>query len=225
MMAKRELREKARQLRQVDGMSVRDIAETLGVAKSSVSTWVRDIILTASQVEALKAKQHLYGAQNEGARTNSKKFRKKRMAYQQIGRERARTGSRLHQTGCMLYWAEGAKKKNVVYFVNSDPNMMVLFMRFLREELFVEDDRISVHIHCHTNDPDRMRGIETYWLNLLHLPDSSLRKTQVKKGSDTRMNILENGVCGIAVYSTELTHHIYGAIQEYGGFDNPAWLF
>jgi hypothetical protein len=45
-----------------------------------------------------------------------------------------------------------------------------------------------------------------------------------KRGSDTRRNILANGVCTVRVYSTELTQHIYGAIQEYGGFERPEWL-
>jgi hypothetical protein len=182
-------------------------------------------VLTQSQVDALKSNQYRYGAQNAGARSNSDKFRTQRYIYQQAGREHARMGNRLHLIGCMLYWAEGAKKKNKVYFVNSDPNMMTLFMRFLREEMHIVDETISVHIHCHTDDPEEMRRIECYWLDLLKLPETCLRKTQIKKGSNTRRNILLNGVCGVAVYSTELTHHIYGAIQEYGGFENPAWLF
>jgi len=68
---KREIREQARVLR-FQGMSVRDICLTLGVAKSSISLWVRDIELTQDQVEKLKQKQHLYGAQHEGGRTNRK---------------------------------------------------------------------------------------------------------------------------------------------------------
>ena len=125
----------------------------------------------------------------------------------------------------MLYWAEGAKKRNVTYFVNSDPNMMLVFKRFLREEMDVDDENCRIHIHCHTHDSREIQRIERYWLDLLQLPDSCLRKTQIKQGSNSRKNILENGVCGLAVYSTELTHRIYGAIQEYGGFDNPDWLF
>jgi hypothetical protein len=70
-----------------------------------------------------------------------------------------------------------------------------------------------------------MQRIEQYWLQLLQLPESALSKTQIKKGSNTRKNILENGICSIRVYSTQLTHHIFGAIQEYAGFDNPDWLF
>ena len=223
-MVNRDIREQARLLRQ-QGKSVREITTILNVSKSAVSNWVRDIVLTEDQVQNLKAKQKQYGAQNSGARANYHTARKKREAYQQAGRQKALENRPLHLAGCMLYWAEGAKARNAIYFANSDPDMMQLFMRFLREEFHVQDDAIRLLIHCHFDDPAEIQRVERYWLDLLRLPTSALNKTQVKKGSDTRKNRLMNGICSIRVFSTELTHHIYGAIQEYGGFDNPAWLF
>lgn len=145
-------------------------------------------------------------------------WQKTREYYQQSGREMASEARPLHLKGCMLYWAEGAKARNAIYFANSDPNMMHLFTRFLREELKVKDEAVRLLIHCHSDDPVEVRRIEQYWLDLLELPAASLNKTQIKRGSDTRKNRLVNGVCSIRVFSTELTHHIYGAIQEYGGF-------
>lgn len=221
----KELRMIARSLRQ-EGKSLKEIMEELGVAKSTVSGWVHDIALSPEQIEQLKQKQRRYAAQSKGSQTNRQKGIDRRRSFQEKGKLHARNaGTALHLAGCMLYWAEGSKQRNAIYFVNSDASMMLLFMRFLREEYSVTDDACRVHIHCHTNDFEEIRRIEEYWLDLLGLPESCLRKTQIKKGSDTRRNILVNGVCGVAVYSTELTHHIYGAIQEYGGFENPAWLF
>jgi hypothetical protein len=34
-----------------------------------------------------------------------------------------------------------------------------------------------------------------------------------------------NGICSIRVENTNYVLHIFGAIQEYGGFNNPDWLF
>jgi transposase-like protein len=223
-MVKREDREKARLLRQ-NGASVRDIALQLGVSTGSVSQWVRDITLTQAQIDALQADRYQYGAQNKGAKQNQERARLKRLAYQAVGRQRAREGSPLFLAGCMLFWAEGAKTRNRIYFANSDPNMQLFFIRFLREELGVKDEDFTINIHCHYNDPEVVRRIERYWLDLLKVPDTCLRKTQYKIGSDTRKNILVNGVCSIGVYSGELTHMLFGAIQEYAGFDNPDWLF
>ncbi len=220
---KKQLRDEARRLR-ANGMSVRDIAETLNVARSSVSVWVRDIVLTDAQIEALKANQKHYGNQAKGAKANRDKFMKIRMSYQQAGRLKAREMRPLHLAGCMLYWAEGAKARNRVYFANSDSNMHLMFIRFLREEMGIQNSEIVIYIHCHTSDPVEIKALEQYWTDLLGLDESNLRKTYTKKGSEIQRSILEHGVCGVGVNRSEIVQHIYGAIQEYGGFDNPDWL-
>ncbi len=50
---RKEMREEARRLRSEQGMAITDICKRLGVAKSSVSVWVRDIVLNEEQKEAL----------------------------------------------------------------------------------------------------------------------------------------------------------------------------
>jgi hypothetical protein len=101
---------------------------------------------------------------------------------------------------------------------------MRYFMRFLREELDLHDMAIKINIHCHTEDADEQQRILNSWLRTLSLPESAAGNIYVKEGTESRRNRLVNGVCGIRVESTELVQHIYGAIQEYGGFDNPNWL-
>jgi len=49
------------------------------------------------------------------------------------------TKKNLMLAGCMLYWAEGFKKKNVVDFGNSDANMMKYFLFFLSRKNAVEN--------------------------------------------------------------------------------------
>lgn len=207
------------------GSSINEIARSLGVAKSSVSLWVRDIALTEEQRAKLDYQRRQYAGQNAGAQANRERSRALRIAYQEAGRARARENRPLHLAGCMLYWAEGAKGRNRIYFVNSDQNMVQLFLQFLREELNVKDAEIAIRIHCHIIDSVEIRRIEAFWPSLLNLPLSCLRKTYIKQGSTTRHNILRNGVCDIRVHRTDLVQHIYGAIQEYGGFENPEWLF
>lgn len=217
-------REEARRLRS-EGYSLKEIAELLSVSKSSVSYWVRGVELTDEQKNNLHRKkaEGSHAGRVKGSQVNRERALEKRKEAQLNGKTRAKEGSLLHAMGCILYWAEGAKRRNNLYFVNSDPFMMLLFIRFLREEMNVPDSEMVLNIHCH-NEQDIPR-IEEYWTSLLNLPKSALRKTQVKKGSKTRFNILENGVCGLSVYNTDLTMHVFGAIQEYGGFENADWLF
>lgn len=217
-------REQVRELRQ-QGYSVKDIVDLTGAAKSSVSVWTRDIELTPEQRLRLKQRHRHHEGQQKGAEANRQKGMRLRQQYQEVGREKAREKSPLHMMGCMLYWAEGAKTRNEVYFVNSDSNMMLTFIRFLRQEMGIANETMKIHIHCHTTEKEEIANIENYWLDLLQLPRSCLNKTQIKKGTIIRNNVLHHGVCGIRITKTELAQHIYGAIQEYTGLDNPEWLF
>jgi hypothetical protein len=149
----------------------------------------------------------------------------RRKSFQDVGRAVAKQKRPLHMMGCMLYWAEGSKEKNQIAFVNSDVNMMKTFVLFLRSELQVRTEEIKVHIHCHTNDAEQIKRIQNYWIDILSLAADAMKTPRIKRGSEYRINRLENGLCTIRVHRTDLLHHIYGAIQEYGGFDNPDWLF
>ena len=67
------------------------------------------------------------------------------------------------------------------------------------------------------------------WLKQLDLPRSCLRKPIINhlptSSSGLRLNKLPYGVCTVGVKrSTWLVQHIFGAIQEYGAFEEPRWL-
>jgi hypothetical protein len=129
----------------------------------------------------------------------------------------------------MLYWAEGTKKRNVVEFTNSDVHLLRFFRRFLTECFGTSSSEFIVHLHLYTGNGLSLRQVEDYWLGALKLPRSCLRKHQINKrpisSSRRRSNKLPNGVCTLRVLrSTRLVQHIFGAIQEYGGFVEPRWL-
>lgn len=110
---KPEKREEARRLRR-EGLAINDICRRVEAAKSSVSVWVRDIELTPDQQAALEKQHRTRKAQIKGSHTNAVKFRQLREQYQEEGRRKAREKDPLHIAGCMLYWGEGAKERNVL---------------------------------------------------------------------------------------------------------------
>ncbi len=229
-MAKPTERAKARELR-VSGLPYREIARRLHVSLNSAYRWTSDIELTDEQKEA-----NLRGPTGplnpdrirRAAASWSKRCSLKRLAYQAEGRSRARGGDPLHQAGCMLYWAEGAKARNTVKFANSDPNMVKFFRRFLTESLEVPVERISLTLNVYTTNGMTIEEIERFWLALLELPYTAVRKHTLNhmptSSSGRAKNKLPYGVCSLRVCSSRVVQHIYGAIQEYAGFDEPRWL-
>ncbi|MEM9950580.1 MAG: hypothetical protein AAF846_03180 [Chloroflexota bacterium] len=222
-MAKPIKRKKARELRR-KRWKITDIASKVDVRRETVSKWCQDIELTDEQIKVLAKDNPRWLILHEAAQQTKREALHQRLAYQEAGRQRAVDGSILHLKGCILYWGEGAKSRNHLRFTNTDPHMIKLFMQFLREEFQVTDDVIYLHIMHHTIEEDEIDAIEQYWLHWLDLSAECTVKMQLKKGTKSRKTHYENGICAICVNNTEILHHIYGAIQEYLGFDNPDWL-
>ena len=222
--------ELARTLRE-QGVSIKRIAAAVGVSQSSVSLWTRDIELTPDQRS--RNLRGLGGPLNrEDVRRRAASWaarcRRRRQEWQEEGRARAREGDPLHMAGCMLYWAEGAKARNSLKFVNSDAQMVKLFARFLTDALGVDPASICMRLNVYTTNGLSIDAVERYWLDLLHLEPASLRKHPLDhrptSSSGRAVNKLPYGVCTLAVHQTWAAQHVYGAIQEYAGFEQPKWL-
>jgi transcriptional regulator with XRE-family HTH domain len=221
-------RDEARRLRREEGLSVREIQRRLKVSKSSVSLWVRDVPLTADQLEALRRINGRHPRQLKAAARNAELGRARRRAYQAEGRALARRGEALHASGCMLYWAEGDKNRNSARIANSDPEVLRFCVRFVRTYFGVDGARIRVTCNLFADHLERQREVEQFWLDTLGLPRSSLCRSIVnvysKYSEKKRRNRLPYGTCRLCVNSTHVTQSIFGAIQEYGGFERPEWL-
>lgn len=209
-------------------MALGAIAEQLGVSKSSVSRWVRDIELTAEQNAALLAQNPVRNGQLRGVRVYSDRCRDQRVAAQEHGREMARRRDPEFIAGCMLYWAEGSKTRNAAQLVNADPDLIETFLRFLRTCYAVPDQRITFSVNCFLGNGLGLDEIQRWWLIRLGLPAKSLRKAIVNRPSSAskqrKGHVLPYGTARITVHSTFIVQSIYGAIQEYAGIDRPEWL-
>ena len=135
--AKGGLRDKARELR-TQGMDYQEIAVALGVAKSSVSLWVRDLPTPARLSYAECRKRSAEGARRYWAAERpvreAQRAAARAAAAAQIGEL---TDRELLIAGAIAYWYEGTKNKpgrrsDRVVFINSDPSLIRFFLRFPR---------------------------------------------------------------------------------------------
>lgn len=221
-MKKKEKAE-ARKLRG-KGWSVKKIAQKLDVSQSSVSLWVRDVPLTHEQKFELGTNN---GSQKGGKNSSNARYYKNiRSQYQEEGRKKAKKKRLVHAMGCMLYWAEGSKGKNSLQFVNSDLDMMRFFAEFLRQEMGVQNEELTIYIRYHGNNGLSARQIETKWLDTLGLKRSNLRKTSMNQSVNhgKKKGKLPFGICTITVNSTKVLQHIFGAVKEYCAVDGAKWL-
>ena len=213
----------ARHLREEEGLPMKKIASRLGVSPGSVHLWTKDIKIAPEYAER---NSRLCRDAARAAWTESN--RRRRLAYQEEGRARSRSGDPLHQAGCMLYWAEGSKSRNSLVLANSDANLMRYFRHFLTRCFAIDPSRLAMSVNVYLNNGRTIDQVERYWLKALDLPQSCVRKHIVNhfptSSSGRKTERLPYGTCHLKLHDTRIVQHIFGAIQEYGGFDEPRWL-
>jgi transposase-like protein len=228
VFVKPEQRRQARALRAEQGMSIKEIAARVGVSVSSVSLWVRDIALTPEQQAALDARNPRFNGQRLGAQRWSERCRERRLVAQHHGRELARRGDPEFAAGCMLYWAEGSKRRNAAELVNADAALLRTFVRFVERFYDIARSQFTFSVHCFTTNGLTVAEIEQWWLGQLGLPGSCRRAAVVNRASSAsrgrRHRVLLYGTGRLAVHSTFVVQSIYGGIQEIAGVDRPEWL-
>jgi len=204
-------RDAARKLR-VEGYSLNEISRTLGVAKSSVSLWVRDIVLSESQENYLKEKG-FYREAIERRRTSRLANEKEKREQVILAAEKSITkisSKQLWFLGTMLYWAEGGKTQRLVRFSNGDPEMIKIMMAFFKRVCEVPDRKFRGYIHIHPH-LDYIEA-ETYWSVISGIPLDQFFKTyrMPNKSSQNKKNSLPYGVFDIYVLDTKLFLKITG---------------
>lgn len=222
----------ARRLRREQGLPFKRLAAEVGISVATAHAWTSDIELDPEQIQ-----RNLFGPtgpQNpehiaRRAASWKQRNRQRRLAYQADGRATAQTGNSLHMAGCMLYWAEGSKDRNTAVLSNSDVRLVAFFRRFLTECFSLGPHRYAVRLNVYLGNGLTIEQIEDYWLDALGLPRACLGVHSINhfptSSSGRKKNKLPYGVCTLRVRrSTRIVQHIYGAIQEYAGFDEPLWL-
>ncbi|MFE4603929.1 hypothetical protein ACFRKE_24095 [Kitasatospora indigofera] len=173
MRAKTEHRETARRLR-AEGRTYDEIQAALGVSKSSISLWVRDLPKPPRKARAYSGTERQRAAAARRAETRNVR---RSAAAAEIGSLSERE---LFLVGAALYWAEGAKAKPDarVIFVNSDPSMIRFFEAWL-DLVGVSKDRrrYSVQIH-ETAD---ILGAERFWAEVVGAGPMSFNSPSVKR--------------------------------------------
>jgi transcriptional regulator with XRE-family HTH domain len=154
-------REAARGLR-ARGWTMNAIAAELGVSKSSVSLWTRDV-----PVEG--------GPARTGGRRREPNVLQRRKAAEiaELMEEGRRRIGELSEreflvAGAMLYAGEGAKRDGAVKFANTDPRLVRMFCVWLRRFFEVDESRLRGRLYLH--DGLDLEAAMEFWTSLTAIP-------------------------------------------------------
>ena len=202
---------RARVLRE-SGYSIKSIAHQLNAAQSSVSLWVRSVVLTEEQLLALKSNTHNPETIEKRRTSRLKSELAKRTVIIEAARNEIDNISNreLWLIGTALYWAEGAKTQSTVQFSNGDSRMIQLMMRYFREVCMVDERKLraGIHIHEHLDT----KAAELHWQSITSIAKDKFYPTYNKpnKSSKNKRNSLPLGVCDVYVLDARLLRMITG---------------
>jgi transposase len=214
--AKDDLRATAVAMRQ-EGRSYREIAEVVGVAKSTLSLWLCDVPLNEEQRRALALRSPSGATRRAQAIRASSAQRRARIQAEARAQITRLSESELFVGGVVAYWAEGSKNKPWrtgarVSFLNSDPAMIVLFLRWLAL-IGVDADRLQFRLNIHESAD--VTAAEAFWAGVVGVPVESLDRTTLKRHNPLtiRKNVNEDYhgcLCVSVRRSTDLNVRISG---------------
>lgn len=189
-------REAARELR-AEGLTLLQIATRLGVAKASVSVWVRDVSFeprprqTSRRREPNVLQQRKQVEIDEGLR----------WGREQIG---ALSDRDLLIAGAALYAGEGKKGDGRVGFANTNPEMMAAFCAWLRRFFDVDESRLRVRLYLHQGLD--LEAATDHWSRVTGIPHTQFRKPYRAVPDPSIRNAKHVFGCATVDYSCSRTH-------------------
>ena len=221
MSSNESLKKKAVFLRK-NGESYNNIRKILNLkSKGTLSHWFKTIKLSKKSLELLHKNNKL--AHERGLFTANKNRRiridaENKKAYIE-GQSCIQSISKkeLLIIGAVLYWGEGTKSERSVVslnFSNSDPLMILVYIRFLREILKISEEKIRAGIHIYPSIS--VEKAKKFWSKITKLPEDRFYIiTQVSRASQNKrpFNILPHGTIAIKVNNRQQFYKVKGMIK------------
>jgi hypothetical protein len=204
----------ARSLRN-GGYSYSEIQKFVSVPKATLSYWFRDIALSSPQRDRLLQKRS--EASRRGAAERSRRVSE---AIQEIQKNSSReigTISRreLWLMGVMLYWRNfnQADVKKGVHFSSTDPQLIRLFLKWLKEIGQLDNSEITFDVFMRSKNT---ADILQYWTEQTGFLQEAFHVYRYKRGASLKANY---GLLRIRVRaSSMLARQLSGWIQGIQAF-------
>lgn len=217
------LKQQAIQLRK-QGNSYLQIQQAIQVSKSTLSLWLRDVEISSSLKEKIFQRGRKKSIEALIKR-NKEQTVKAREKSQEIRSKFSKEITQIHEKelfflGLALYLGEGYKrgadgaKWKCVDIANSDPDVIVIMMRFFRECCLVKEKDFRIFLSLHDKAQEK-ESIE-YWIQKTKLKKENFIKTSFVQSSSSKFKYpkrLTHGTIHIRIYNTDLFHRIIGWID------------
>ncbi len=208
------------------GFFYSEIAQELDIAKSTAYAWTKDIKLSSNGIDFSNHKIRNTQRDNINKLATINKERKLArdqeitLSARNIAKNINLDISHKKLVCSMLFWCEGGKDISAgIQFANSDPNMVRIFMGYLRECFDLDESKFRALIHLHSYH-DALTQTE-YWSQVTKIPINQFHKPYLKKHAGKTKRINYPGCISIRYLDRrlgKLLEMIYTEFSELKGY-------
>lgn len=192
---------KIREVRKKKKISFNKIGERFNIHSSTIRNWCYD--LSSNRGEALII-------ENERIRKKLKDFETSVIPkINSISKNQAKF------LAAMLYGCEGAKypSSNRINFTNSDPDLILTFLKLLKKSFDLDKKKFSIHLQIHTNhDYQKLRK---FWADFLSVSEDCFIKPTIRepRGKKHRSNYM--GTCTLRYRDYQIQLKLLGIFEKF----------
>jgi transcriptional regulator with XRE-family HTH domain len=224
MKAKSEKRLLAEHLRTEQGFSYNEISEQIGVSKSTLSHWLKNISLTIEQEERIqqRIKDNQASFVAQARKTNQKRFKDAREQAFQLGVEVVSflpENDAVHEVAlAMLYLGEGDKTGNRVQIANTDPAVLQYFLWAVEKLYQIDRTEMTLRLNLVEAARPLEDQMKNWWSECLNCSISQFIKSQFdQRSQNPNLTGDYRGVCTITYNDTYLFERLMGVYSSYLG--------
>lgn len=211
------------------GKSYGEIGKELGVAKSTLSYWLKGIPL------AKKHRDRLYTNRIKNMIRGENSFHRRRHveidtiieeSKKQISFPLKKDAFLLF--GTALYWAEGSKTSGNFEMTNSDPLLVVFVVKWIESVFSIPPQKLTARLNIYPQQNDE--DLRKFWSELSGIPVANFTKSYIKPVSKgyKKNNSYYGTIKVVIPKSTDLKHRVrgwtLGVLREYEAEANPALI-
>lgn len=108
--------------------------------------------------------------------------------------------------GVMLYYGEGTKTGSTVDFANSDPMLLDIFLKFLKNICGVDDKRLRFYLYCFSDQNSKL--LVRFWCSHLGVKQGQFTKPYIRSTLNKGKRTMTNGVLHIRYSDKRLLEKI-----------------
>lgn len=211
-MSKTKLKTQAEKMRKA-GQSYSMIQKELGVSKSTLSSWLKNLPLGIGRIRELR---DFNPERIEKTRQTKlrKKLARRDTVLSKVKHDFKVNKKALFKEGFYLYWGEGTKTAEyTVALTSSDPSIIKCFISWLK---LLGVKKLDMRIKIHMYSDQKESEVLNFWIKNTSLAKNQFYKTYIKKShrdKKTYKGTFGHGTCSVLYHDRDIYEYVMSGIQ------------